>query len=197
MPRNGLSPEVVVGAAVRLADTEGLQQLTLTRLAAQLDVRPPSLFNHIGGLPDLKRQLQLRGVREMTARVARAAAGRAGSDALLASAFAIREFAHEHPGLYAASLPSTETADAELNEAGDEFVGLFFDVVRQYGLEGTDAVHAVRGLFSVIHGFIMLQRAGTFGMPVSTDDSFRWLIENYAASLDNNCLPGSQRILRK
>jgi AcrR family transcriptional regulator len=183
MPRSGLTRESVIETAARLADTEGLEQLTLARLAAELGVRPPSLFNHISGLPDLRRRLQLRGLEEMAARAGRAAVGRAGKDAVLAAAAALRRFAHEHPGLYAASLPSTNTAGPELNAAGERFVGIFFDVVRDYGLEGTEAVHAVRGLFSTIHGFITLDRAGTFGMPVDADESFRWLVENYVAFL--------------
>jgi hypothetical protein len=123
----------------------------------------------------------------MTACVSRAAVGRAGSDAVLAAAVALRQFARDHPGLYAASLPSTNVADPELLVAGEHFVGIFFDVVRQYGFEGKEAVHAVRGLFSTVHGFIMLERANTFGMPIDTDESFRWLVENYVASLN---LPG-------
>jgi AcrR family transcriptional regulator len=175
----------VVEAGARLADAEGLEQLTLARLAAELGVRPPSLFNHIAGLSELRRQMQLRGLREMAARVTRATVGRAGSDAVVAAADALRQFAHEHPGLYAASLPSTNAADLELNEAGEHFVGIFFDVVQQYGFEGTEAVHAVRGLFSTVHGFIVLERAGTFGMPIDIDESFRWLVHKYVASLES------------
>lgn len=185
MPRSGLTREAVIETAARLADAEGLERLTLARLAAELDVRPPSLFNHIAGLPELRRQLQLRGLREMAAWVGRAAVGRAGSDAVLAAAVALRRFAQEHPGLYAASLPSTNAADSELNAAGEQFVGIFFDVVHQYGFEGAEAVHAVRGLFSTVHGFITLERAGTFGMPIDIDESFRWLVENYVASLES------------
>jgi hypothetical protein len=102
----------------------------------------------------------------------------------MAAAMAVRQFAHEHPGLYAAGLPSTNPAIPELDAAGEQFVGIFFDLVRQYGFDGEEAVHAVRGLFSTVHGFIMLERAGTFGMPVDTDESFRWLVQTYVASLD-------------
>jgi AcrR family transcriptional regulator len=183
VPRSGLTKDAVVEAAARLADAEGLEQLTLAKLAAGLGVRPPSLFNHVAGLPELRRQLQLRGLREMTARAGRAAVGRAGNDAVVAASVALREFAREHPGLYAASLPAASTEDPELTAAAEEFVGIFFDVVRQYGFDGTEAVHAVRGLFSTVHGFIMLERAGTFGMPIAVDESFLWLMETYVGSL--------------
>jgi AcrR family transcriptional regulator len=184
MARRGLTTEAVVDAAARLADAENLDQVTLVRLATELNIRPSSLFSHIAGLADLRRQLQLRGLREMAARAGRAAVGRAGADAVMALALAVRQFAHEHPGLYAASLPAPSAQDTELNAVAEQFVGTAFATVRQYGFEGEEAVHAVRGLFSTVHGFIMLERALTFGMPINPDESFRWLMRHYIASLD-------------
>jgi AcrR family transcriptional regulator len=186
----------VVDAAVRLADGEGLGNLTLARLADRLKIRPPSLFNHIKGLPDLRRQLQLRALREMVAVASRAAVGRSGDDAVMASAIALRRFAHEHPGLHAASLPSVAARDRELAAAAEQFVGIFFDVVRGYGFQGKEVVHAVRGLFSIIHGFIMLERAGNFGMPIDIEESFRWLVRRYIESLhgDGQRRPAQHRL---
>jgi AcrR family transcriptional regulator len=180
-----LTTERVVEAAARLADAEGLEDLTLQRLARELEIQPSSLFNHIAGLPNLRRQLQLRGLREMTARVARACVGRAGDDAVIAAAQATRDYAHEHPGVYAATQPAGQLqGHPELEEAAAEFVDIFFDAVRQYGFEGTEAVHAVRGLFATVHGFIMLERVGHFGMPIDIDESFDWLMRHYVAALN-------------
>jgi AcrR family transcriptional regulator len=189
MSRRGLTTDAVVTAAARLADAEGLDQVTLVRLAAELNVRPSSLFSHIKGLADLRRQLQLRGLREMAERVSRAAIGRAGADAIMATAIAVRQFAHEHPGLYAASLPAPSAQDSELSAVAEQFVGSIFAIMRQYGFEGDEAAHAVRGLFSTVHGFIMLERALTFGMPIDTDESFRWLVRHYIASLNADAAP--------
>jgi AcrR family transcriptional regulator len=183
MPRRGLTTEAVVDAAIELADADGLEGLTLARLAARLKVQPPSLFNHIHGLPGLLRLMQLRGLAEMSDRALRAGVGRSGDRAVMAISQALRAFSHEHPGLYAASLPSTPPDDPELSEAAERFARVLFDAMRRYGLRGARAVHAVRGLFSAVHGFIMLERAGTFGLPVSTDASFRWLIRRYTLSL--------------
>ena len=189
MSRRGLTTDTVVDTAARLADAEGLDQVTLVRLAAELNVRPSSLFSHIKGLADLRRQLQLRGLREVAGRVSRAAIGRAGADAIMATALAVRQFAREHPGLYAASLPAPSEQDPELSAVAEQFVGAVFAIVRQYGFEGEEAVHAVRGLFSTVHGFIMLERALTFGMPIDTDESFRWLMRHYIASLNADAAP--------
>ena len=173
----------MVEAAARLADADGLDHLSLTRVAAVLGVRPPTLFKHVDGLPDLHRRLQLRGLREMASLAARAAVGLAGDDAVTAIADTLRAFAHEHPGVYAASLPATRAEFPELDAAAADFVAIFFDAMREYGFEDDENVHAVRGLFSALHGFIMLERASTFGMAISVDDSYHWLVRRYLAAL--------------
>ena len=40
----------VIATAARIADSEGLDRLTLTRVADELGVRQPALYRHIGGL---------------------------------------------------------------------------------------------------------------------------------------------------
>ncbi|TME21222.1 MAG: TetR family transcriptional regulator, partial [Chloroflexi bacterium] len=126
MPRSGLNTQAVVDAAARLADAQGLERMTLKQLAAELKVRPPSLFSHVHGSADLRRQLQLRALRLMAARVGRAAIGRAGDDAVIAAATAMRDFAREHPGLYPASLQAPPSDDAELTAAAEQFTSIFF-----------------------------------------------------------------------
>src|SRR5512133_2902895 len=98
MARRGLDAERVVQEAARIADADGLRALTLARLAGELGVRPPSLYNHFEGRRDgLMRALAVRGVRELTAALRDAAVGRAGTDALTATAHAHRAYAHAHP----------------------------------------------------------------------------------------------------
>jgi AcrR family transcriptional regulator len=163
MPRSGLTPERVTAAAGRLADAEGLDTLSLARLATELDLRPASLFNHVDGLPGLRRELQLRGLREMTAVAERAAA----------------------------SLPAPRGDGAALEAAASRFLELIFAALRAYGLEGQQGIHAARGLFSVVHGFVMLEPAGTFGLPVDLDRSFDWLLQRHVDSLDARPPSGS------
>ncbi|MGZ3638658.1 MAG: TetR family transcriptional regulator, partial [Ktedonobacterales bacterium] len=48
--RVGLDQEAVIQAAADLVDAEGLDALSLARLAEKLGVRTPSLYNHISSL---------------------------------------------------------------------------------------------------------------------------------------------------
>jgi AcrR family transcriptional regulator len=173
----------VVAAAARLADAEGLEAVTLARLAAILGVKPPSLYNHVAGQEGLRRQLALAGMQELTRRLGRAAIGRAGDAALTAISHAYRDFARAHPGLYAASLRAPGPADGELAAASAELVGIVLAVLAGYGIEGDDALHAVRALRSVLHGFASLETLGGFGLPLDLDESFYRLVRGSIAGL--------------
>jgi len=185
--RAGLDRAAVVREAAALADGPGgLDGLSLARLAARLGVRVPSLYNHIEGLDALRRELGLRGLRELSARLGRAAIGRAAGDAIVAFADAYRTFAHDHPGLYAASLRASPLGDEEWRAAGDDLVGIVLAILAAYDLRDDDALHAVRGLRSTVHGFVALEAAGGFGLPLDLDESYRRLIRTFVAGLQRD-----------
>ena len=181
MPRAGLHTEAVVSAAANLADADGLAELTLARLATVLGIRTPSLYAHVDGLGDLRARLGARAARELGAVLKVAAAGRARGDALRAVARAYREYAHAHPGTYAAMQIATDSE--EFQAAGAELIGLIVAVLRGYGLEDEHAIHAVRAIRSAMHGFVTLELEGGFGIPVDVDVSYDTLLDMLDAGL--------------
>ncbi len=183
MPRRGLDRDQVVTAAAALAD-DGLDAVTLAAVAKALDVRPPSLYNHVAGRDDLLRLLALRGVAELTAAIAPVAVGRSGEDALRATAHAYRAFALASPGLYAATLAAPPGDDAELQAAAAHLLGLFAATLQQWQLEGDDLIDAIRVIRSGLHGFVALERGGGFAMPRDLNASFEHLIATLLAGLD-------------
>ncbi len=166
-------------AAEELVDERGFEALTLHGLAAALNVRPPSLYNHVAGLDGVREALHLRGLQGLQKAALSATAGKMGQDGLIALATSAREYARSHPGLYAAAQPSTEAsvgATPDLQLAGTEILATWTAVVGSFGLSGEDVVHAVRAFRSATRGFIQLEQAGAFGMPVDAEESFRVLI---------------------
>jgi AcrR family transcriptional regulator len=177
MPRAGLDAAAVVDAAARLADADGLDSLTLARVAASLGVRAPSLYSHVEGVEDLRRRVGARGARELAGALGRAAAGRAGSDALFAVAGAYRAYAQVHPGRYAAAQRARELSGSdEAVAAAGEAVEVVLAVLHGYGIEGEDALHATRAIRAALHGFILLEAVGGFALDLSIDESFARLI---------------------
>lgn len=176
MPRAGLDAESVVDAAAQLADSEGLDKLTLAGLADRLGVRAPSLYAHVDGLADLRARIGARAVAQMTAEVTAAAAGRAGRDALQAVADVYRHFARAHPGMYAAMQQVPDDPDSDAAAGARRLVEVFAAVLRGYGLEGDDAIHGVRLVRSTLHGFVTLENEQGFRMPISLEETYRRLI---------------------
>ena len=181
MPRRDrLDKEAVVNAAAELVNAEGLDTLNLHRLADKLGVQTPSLYNHVNGLAGLTRDLALKSVQMLGECMADAAMGKSGDEAVMAVAQAYRYYIKQRPGLYMASLRfnhATIQDDAELLDAEERVVRVVVAVVGSYGLSGNDALHAVRGLRSVVHGFATLEVAGGFGLPLDCDESFRRLVK--------------------
>jgi AcrR family transcriptional regulator len=183
VPRAGLDTERVVDAAAAIADAEGLDAVTLARVAGELGVRAPSLYNHVDGRAGLLRALALRGIRELTGALRDAAIGRSGADALAATARAYRAYASAHPGLYAAGVAAPSPDDSEHQAAAQETVDVVYAVLRAWQLEGDDAVHATRAFRSAVHGFVLLEASGGFAIPVDVDLSFERLIATLAGGL--------------
>ncbi len=185
-PRPGLDTERVVQAAAKLVNAGGLESLTLSRLAGALGVQTPSLYNHVDGLPGLRRELALLSARNLGQCMADATIGRSGPEALAALAQAYRSFIKDNPGLYAAGLRSSgaqPAPDERLQAAEDRAVQVGLAVLASFGLSGPDALHALRVFRSLVHGFATLEAAGGFGLPLDLDESFRRLVEMFVRSL--------------
>jgi AcrR family transcriptional regulator len=191
MARSRLDTDTVVSAAAALADAEGLEAVTLARLASQLGVRPPSLYVHVDGLPGLRRRVAAHGATEMATLLRVAAAGRSGRDALSAVANAYRRYAREHPGTYAAAQHNANLVDPDATAAATDALDTLFAVLRAYGLEDAAAVHATRVLRSALHGFALLETGDGFGMPFDLDESFELLITMLDQGLHARTMPRS------
>lgn len=162
MPRAGLTVATVVAAAAHLADREGFDAVTPAAVARTVGVRTPSLYAHVDGAEDLRVGVQTLALEEMADAVSAAVAGRSGRQALQALADAYRDYARAHPGRYAASRRPVDPDRTETVAAGRRHSALLGAVLAGYGLDGPDAVHAVRLVGSTVHGFVTLEATGGF-----------------------------------
>lgn len=184
MPRSGLDTARVVEQAARIADADGLAEVTLARVAEALGVRAPSLYNHVEGLPGLLRQITLLSLGEITDALRDAAVGRSGEDALRSVARAYRTYATEHPGRYAATVRAPTSEDLELVAAAARAVEVITATLRAWGFTGDEALHRVRVVRSALHGFISIEAEGGFGLALSLDESFELMLQMLIAGLD-------------
>lgn len=169
--------------ATALANRNGIDGLSMNELAAALGIRPPSLYAHVDGIAAVRRLLALHGLRELEQGVARLTAGKAGPDAVRALMNGYRGFARKNPGLYAAMVPTPPKSDTDWRDAMERLKQTLIASLQGYDLSGPDGVHALRGMRSLVHGFVSLEASGALNHPVSRDASFAWLVEGFLRML--------------
>jgi AcrR family transcriptional regulator len=179
----GIDRAQVVEVAAAVADEVGLDVLTLAQVAARLGVKLPSLYNHVDGMPGMRRELALLGLRQLLDRMSRAAIGKAGDAAVLAVGIAYRAYVVQHPGVYAATVRAPPADDQQLRQLSQAIIDVILAVLEPYGLGQEAAIHAVRGLRSIVHGFATIELAGGFGLALDRDESFLRLLRAFMAGL--------------
>ena len=183
--RETLTTDTVVNTAARMADSEGLDAVTLTRVADELGVQQPALYRHIDGYPDLIRRLGLMGREILVERLAESAIGRSGDDAVEAMGHAWRTMVRDHPGIYAATDRSPCAGDPELEAAVDRVVAVLSQALVAYDLTEDAKVHTARALRSAFHGFAILESGDGHPHPQDTDESFDHLIALMCTGIAN------------
>lgn len=174
MPRAGLSPEALVDLALAEIDATDGTPLSLGAVAARAGVKPPSIYKHVAGLAELEALVGARILDDLGAAVDAAVGERQGADAARAFLHAYRSFAVRSPARYRA-LPARPVGHPTLEAAGARVMAIAERTVADR--RGDDAIHALRGLRAVAHGFATLEAAGGFGLAADVDASFDRLVE--------------------
>ena len=186
--RARLTRQSVIAAAAEIADREGLAALTLARLAARLGIKPPSLFNHVAGIPALRRELRTLALKELAEALGAAAIGKSRGGAVHALADAYRGFVRRHPGIYSLTLSASADGAQTSEVVAERIVAICGSVLGGYSLGKRETIHAIRAMRSLVHGFATLEAAEGFGMPVAIDASFTWMVDAFIAGLERTTL---------
>jgi len=185
MTRRPLDESQVVGAAANLADSEGLDALTLTRVARDLGVRQPALYRHVESFDGLVRSLGLLGRGVLADALGAAAIGVSRDDAVEAVGLAWRKVVRDHPGIYAATDRYPCAGDDELEQAVERIVSILGQALAGYRLDDDQRVHAARTLRSAFHGFAHLEAGDGHPLNQDLDDSFHQMIQLICAGIQS------------
>lgn len=180
MSRRGLTRDSVIAAACHVADADGLEAVTVARVAAALHVRSPSIYNHVAGLDGLRAGIATAALADLHDRLRDAAIGRTGTDALLAVARAYRALALDHPGCYQA-LQRAPGDDPLQRQRAAAVAELLARLLEPWQMSERDTIHAIRALRSAMHGFVDLERIGGFGIDLPLEESFDRMVADLAA----------------
>lgn len=159
MPRVGASAESIVSTAVTVADRDGYDAVSLSAIARELGVRPPSLYAHVSGKAELLSRLHQRSLGNLADLIAEATAGKSQQAALRGLVQAHRELAFAHPGMWEAMQRSADAETVQSDEAA-RVARLMTATLHGYDIEGEHAVHAVRFVAATITGLLTLEGSG-------------------------------------
>lgn len=173
--RARLDRETVVVTAEAIVDREGYDTLSMTLLAAELDTRVSSLYNHVANLEELRSEIQVRAMQLLGRQVQRAAMGHAGAEGLRVLSHELRAFAQAYPQRYAALTRAPIDRDGFYAAAGEviEAMGV---MVRSTGLPEDQIIPTGMAIFSALHGFVALEASGYFDGMDRLEDVFAQVV---------------------
>lgn len=206
--RGGLTRDDIVDAALELVRTEGIQAVTMRRLADLIGVTPMALYHHVpnkGVLLDLV-------VERVGADLLLAHDGRPWTDQIRAYAHAWREELHRYPGVagYLLRQPAPPAmswrimddaislmveAGLEEREATRAFAGLVSFVLARCDQEEVMAGHAhevdddlsddrIRALLPAAHDNLDLGRVAGYLKELSADEHFAYMLDRILVGID-------------
>jgi len=153
-------------------------------IAADLSAEIRALLaEKIDSIPEMRRFLAIKGYRELHQRLEAAVEGKAGEEALRALAFAMRAYAHERPGLSAATFRNAIVDSAEWRREGESLGRFVLGVLAGVGLTGHQATHALRILRALVRGFVLHEMSLSFLEPLDYDETYGVAIDVYIRGL--------------
>ena len=172
MARAGLDKNVVVEKAAQLANKMGIDQIQLKTLAESLSIQPPSLYNHIRGLDDLRRELMIYGWKQVEERMLEAAAGADGYAAWEAVCRAFYQYATENPGVFSAMLWYNKYQEKETQGVTEKLFSICFAITSSLNISEENCNHLIRTFRAFLEGFCLLVNNNAFGHSLSVEESF-------------------------
>ena len=176
------STEQIVVAARRLVATDGLEGLTMARVAELVGVRAPSLYKRVPGWAALVRLAAGDLLAELS-RALRSATGSEHPEAdLRALARRFRSFARAEPSLLTlvfSPLPDEMALDpAEVARSVEPLLELTTALVG-----AQRALPAARTLTAWVTGFVRMEGQGAFGLGGAVDEAFDFGLDVLLAGL--------------
>lgn len=149
--------ELVIQTASEIADRDGLSGVSLKAVAAALQMRTPSLYNHIGSLDELIREVAHAGMRTMNYQMTQAVVGVSGDAAVREIAVAYLRFMAAHPGVYETIQWASWHANEQTKQLLSEYHTLVERLVQSCELKVADVSPIACLLTGFLHGYATQQ----------------------------------------
>ena len=150
--RTPLSRERVLHAAIRLADENGFESLTMRKLGQELGVQAMSLYNHVANKDDIRD-----GIVDIVMAQIEVPAGDDWKAAIRRSAISAHDVLVSHPWACSLQMETSTVSPARLR-----WVEAVLRTLREAGFSAEMTHHAYHALDSHITGFTLWETSFPF-----------------------------------
>lgn len=174
----------IIETATALIERDGVESLSLARIATTLGIRAPSLYRYFDSKSALLQAVNLQTTQDLIAALIEAAASssQTHADRIMALAHAYRAFAHAHPRAYALAYSMTDPA-AQPDPAALAALAQQVQAVVAPITGEPASLAALRGLWALVHGFVILELAGQFQRGGDLTSAYTSAVEAYVRGL--------------
>ncbi len=182
--RQRLNRALVIELAAVIADNEGIDAVTLQRIANDSGVKQPALYRHVSGIEDLWKELALLARRLLADSLVTAQQGLSRRDAVRAVALAWRGFVQQHPGIYTATDRVPSVGDADIEQSLSLVVDALDSSLTGYALSTVERAQCARSLRSALHGFCVLEKDDGHPEPYALDEGLDNLVDLFCRGVE-------------
>ncbi|HEY6013592.1 MAG TPA: TetR-like C-terminal domain-containing protein [Candidatus Limnocylindrales bacterium] len=178
--RTSIDASVAAGRAI--LESDGLEALTMSRVAAAVGVRAPSLYKRVSGRSELIRLIANDVAIDLTHRLDVAGTPSDPAAGLRAIAVAFRAWALAHPEAYHLlfdRLPEDARVDPQVNARSAE--ALLRTAAELAGER--HALDAARTVVAWANGFLNMELAGAFRLGGDVDEAFDFGVERLTRAI--------------
>ena len=153
----GTSREHIIDVSRAIIEDEGLEHLTIRRIAETINRTQPAVYQHFTGKDEILTAIVLEGFVALVERLERAAKGEKPS--LVAIADAYVRFGLERPRLYELMFvapPVIAFAVADTPTPARAAFQIFATAVAESGVRPTEVASVTEVVWAALHGLVML-----------------------------------------
>lgn len=162
MSAKGLTKEKIILEAIALIEETEKSTISLHELARRLQIKTPSLYNHIRNTKDLQHEVFKHAIQLFVANQNAATQGKRKDEAVRVFAEAYYTFAMENKGLYRLIMTMPQDNDETEKELAMPLLRTAMDLLSDYGLSREASAHWQRVFRAILHGFVSQEDLGYF-----------------------------------
>jgi len=173
-----LTRSAIVNAAMAVLRSDGQSGLGINRVARELGIQPPSMYNHVKGNDDLHRLVALYGWQQFLIYAETALKPMMTSrEQLMAVAASYRQCAKDYPELLTiAASHRMSLNDVEFATFYQGIMQIYSNALTPWGFSESDIIHSARMLNAAYCGYAQLEQNHIFQRSQSLDESHEWMV---------------------